>query len=290
MKTQLKTIFNKLVSLGATYKKHKSYINTKNLSKDEVVLAKTKYSDLNQMFYLKDLADTKQRIFEQNKLEAGKLKVSVKKYLELKDKAYDVAKCYCMGYSMGNLIEVSVKVKDKTFTLNSFDTRDEYASSSKYKAIHGYYDIVLTVNELDSIQVIGGIPTIVLSKEKIAPCKCLLSNGNKNHFKIEMEDMFLTETFHGNTIESCQNWRGRETIKLKKDRIDKYSEQVKEEIKQKKLKRFIGFQHSINVGNCETGTKMFAQKYGLDISLGYSLDYLVSLEPNNVYLFYLFLI
>jgi hypothetical protein len=202
----------------------------------------------------------------------------------LKDKAYYVAKCFNMGYSMGNLITVSVKVKDKTFTLNSFDTRDNYASSSKYKAIHGYYDIVLAINELDSIQIIGGIPTIVLSKEKIAPCKSLISKSSKQNFKIEMKDMFLTETFHGNTIESCKEWRRKRVIQLQKDRINKCSEQVKEEIKQKNLKRFVGFQHSINVGNCDTGAKIFAQRYGLDTNLGYRLDYLISLEPTNVYL------
>ena len=48
--------------------------------------------------------------------------------------------------------------------------------------------------------------------------------------------------------------------------------------------KFVGFQHSINAGNCESGTLQFAKQHNLNKNMGYNLAYLISLDPNNSYI------
>jgi predicted ATP-dependent endonuclease of OLD family len=87
---------------------------------------------------------------------------------------------------------------------------------------------------------------------------------------------FITSTYHSDTFDGCENWRKDEYLRKIKERIF-----VNEN--RNVLTKFIGLKHSLKVGNCEIGTKMFAQRHNLDVNNGYRLDYLLSLEPNNIF-------
>lgn len=279
--TQFTQIFDKLVAMQAKSTNIKSTIKSKLLSKDEKEFV-TKNLDK----FIKNFEKLERKIYlnkcnENNKKIADKFNISVKKYIALRVKSLDIVKCFNAGYSMGGVIELYMKKGVITQYLVGYDTRQEYSKSCRYKAIHGHNNIVLTVKQLEQIEIIGGIPTIKLSDDKITECLMLVGKGNKNNYKIEFEKGFLTKTYHGNSYQECVNWRNREYMQRLKERNPELATIEIEKRKREALNKFVGFEHSIKVGNCINGTKAFAQKHNLDMKFGYRLGYLVELEPTS---------
>lgn len=44
--------------------------------------------------------------------------------------------------------------------------------------------------------------------------------------------------------------------------------------------KFVGIQHSEKVGNCNEGAMAFAKKHNLNPEMGYTVEYLLSLEDT----------
>lgn len=210
--------------------------------------------------------------------DAKTLGVSRSEFLELREKAQKVAESLAhSGYSMGELVRVVVtKSKRSRFncvTIASQDNRQEYANSCKYRPTHGYDTVSLYLSELRDIQIIGGIPTIVHTNDKISKCTVWKSEGSKQYWSIEMSDMYITKTYHAESIEDAIEWRKQEAERM----INSRNEKLEWERLQKK---FVGFQHAIEAGNCRSGIESFVRRHGLNKDHGYNLGYLMSLEDN----------
>ena len=235
---------------------------------------------------------------KQNELikQAKKIKLSVKKLVEYKAKADKIAACFNAGYSMGGSVSVNlvngkvwaenIFTKEKHLTENKMhigysSNITDYSKRCKYKAMHSNHSITLTLVELDSIQIIGGIPTQILEKTKIAKCNIWVGLGNKQNFRIEKLQYFITGNYHSASYNQCENWRKNRALSLLKTRLDARS--IEDKIRAASSK-FIGLNDSIKAGNCMTGSVAFAAKHNLNPLYGYNLGWLLKIEPTNNYL------
>ena len=193
-------------------------------------------------------------------------------YRKLQEKAESILACFHSNYSMGEYRWL--RIGEKVFA-TSHNLR-EYAKSCKYSPNYGTIEITLTMNQLRQIEIIGGIPTIKHENSKISKCSILRDSSTKKYVNtIELDDSFyITADYHGLSYEECLDWRKQRALRLISNRIQNQETE-------NKLKKFVGFQHSVQAGNCEIGTKAFAEKHGLDPEMGYSLKYLKELDKNN---------
>lgn len=114
---------------------------------------------------------------------------------------------------------------------------------------------------------------------KIYKCLYLITTSSKQHFEIVWASGVLTADYHSKTVEDCIKWRERRAKAL---RIARITEKKKEEQLKRLKSKFVGFHHSLAVGNCEAGTEQFCKRHGLNKEYGYRLDYILSLE-NSTY-------
>lgn len=288
MKTTFTQIFNKLVSIETKSVNIKSSIKTKLLSKEEKEFVTNNLDKFVKALEKREQKINEEILFNKDKIIADLYKISVKKYRELKQKANEICKLFDAGYSMGGTIILYCTKGLLRNKFGSYSNCQEYAKTSRYKATHGYNEIYLTIKELDQIEIIGGVPTIKLSKDKISECLNLVSKGKNKHYQIYFEKGFITKTFHGVTYQECKNWREKEYLQQLKQRNPILATKEIERRKQDALNKFVGFNHSIRVGNCVQGTKAFVQRHKLDANFGYKLDYLIGLEPNSIFVQKLF--
>jgi len=268
-------IIEKLVILNTDVHNFKKYFKTKYFTKEEIIFikdSKTLEKDVIK-FFIKKAKESK---FKTDSGIANKLKISVKKYYSFLELGEKIAQCFDAGYSMGGIINVYVKHGENNVLVGTKNTKQEYSKSSKFKAIHGYNEIIISKKHFEKLEIIGGVPTIKLENSKISKCLMLIGKGHKNKYQILFKEGFITSTYHSDTFGGCENWRKDEYLrKIKERNFVNENRNV--------LTKFIGLKHSLKVGNCEIGTKMFAQKHNLDVNNGYRLDYLLSLEPNNIF-------
>jgi hypothetical protein len=268
-------IIEKLLLLNTNVNNFKKYFKTKYFTKEEIIFikdSKTLEKDVIK-FFIKKAKESK---FKTDSGIANKLKISLKKYYSFLELGEKIAQCFDAGYSMGGIINVYVKHGENNVLVGTKNTKQEYSKSSKFKAIHGYNEIIISKKHFEKLEIIGGVPTIKLENSKISKCLMLIGKGHKNKYQILFKEGFITSTYHSDTFDGCENWRKDEYLRKIKERIF-----VNEN--RNVLTKFIGLKHSLKVGNCEIGTKMFAQKHNLDVNNGYRLDYLLSLEPNNIF-------
>ena len=270
-------IFDKLVSTGVKVTNLKSASKSKLFTKEEKEFITTNFDKLVSKLKAKSTKDRELFEFNRDKVVADLLKLSVKKFRELRDKANLICECFNAGYSMGGVIKLHLRRGDNYVTIGKYDNTEEYAKTSNYRAIHGYNDICMSLKELEQMVIIGGIPTIKLSKVKISECLMLIGLKQKSNYCIEFKKGFVTGDYHGFSYQECLIWR-QEMVAKKLMQRNKNINSITN------LNRYVGLNHSIAVGNCIQGTKMFAQKYNLNQEFGYRLDYLMQLEPNNPYL------
>lgn len=274
-KMENKYIIEKLITLSATVNNYEKLLKHKSFSKEEKEFIKNSKT-LNKLILRYFEKVDKEIKFKKYSINANKLKISVKKYLSFLNLGNEIANCFDAGYSMGGIINVYVKYKQEKILVGKRNSCEEYAKSTIYKAKHGYNEITIDKKYFERIKIIGGIPTITLEKEKISKCLMLISSGVKNNYKIYFKEGFITNNYHSESFADCQNWRKKEVLNKIKERTFKNKNKSI-------LKKFVGFKHSLMVGNCEIGTKMFANKHNLNIEYGYTIEYLISLEPNNIF-------
>lgn len=204
--------------------------------------------------------------------QCAKIKVSPLQFrkMEVELKKINLKK-YSTGYSMGDHKYLQLLGID----VSSDSTCEEYRGS-KYKATHGSINICLDAGKLREMkgftyQSIGGIDTFVKkNNDKIKKCFWIEQNGSKQHHTISIKTGFITAGFHGETLAACEEWRKNEAKRLKTLRL----------FEGKITQKFVGVQHSESVGNCNAGTLAFAKRHNLDSRMGYSIDYLLSLEDS----------
>ena len=182
------------------------------------------------------------------------------------------------GYKMGDLRQVQF-----ANLIGEYDDREYYSQSCKYKAQHGSVKVNLTLEELRNCQVIGGVVTFVEpgQKGKLKECIWIDSIGVRKTFKIERVKGWIYGNYHhvykdiaikyGRDIEK----RDKERRKEEKQREKRYLEYKKAQ--KKAAKCLYSFADSIKAGNCETGTRLFARKFNLDVTAIYTGNYLLKL-------------
>ena len=191
--------------------------------------------------------------------------------IETELKKVDLKK-YSTEYSVGDhkylkLLGISVLYSS---------TCEEYSNSSKYSATHGSINICFNASNLRDMkgfayESIGGIDTFVeKTNAKIKKCLWIEQSGSKNKHTISIKKGFITAGFHAETLEACENWRNKEAKRLTMIRL----------FDGKNSMKFVGIQHSEKVGNCNAGTLAFAKKHNLNPKMGYTIEYLLSLEDT----------
>lgn len=214
----------------------------------------------------------------EDKKAAKVLKISVKEYRKLRDKASEILSHFSTGHSMGCFGKLLITNR-KHKVMATKDTTKEYSSRCKYKATHGYFDVRLTLQELRRIKNIHGVWTI---KSKGHKATWLASNGHKGSYTVERKDGYLFGESHGGTLEEAKGLFRKAYL----------AERAKRAAAKQKMdfarRKFIGLHHLKQVGACDPGINSFANRHGLSLDLGYRLDYLLELEPSNRFLNKLF--
>lgn len=188
------------------------------------------------------------------------------------------AKNFNTDHKMG--CSVVIKIDDKiAYTSNN---EEEYAKSSKYRATHGSVNLTFTKKEAKTMQLIGGVITCLGKKidKHITEANVILVKGG---YKVSLQrnKEYITSGYHGKTIEDCENWRKIEAQRLILKRKGLADQEIKMELAKYK---YVGFDHSLKAGNCESGTRQFARDHNLNTKFGYNLAYLISLDPTNYYI------
>lgn len=207
--------------------------------------------------------EAKKEAEHQKELDARRAKsfqLSVKKYLESMDKAYQILGSFHTGHSMG--CYRTILIANKSFQSNN--TLQDYAKSSKYKATYGSLSIRLSKIEIQKIQNIEGIWT-VLNKDGSA--NWLEEKGNKSHHSVNWIEGFCYKDSHSRI--SLIDAKELQAIKQM---------QIATEVANNS--QFIGFQHVRATGACMDGIRAFCNRHGLDINLGYNIGFLKSINDS----------
>lgn len=197
------------------------------------------------------------------------LNISIKKFIELKEKAVKILENFNDGYSMGSI--KSLYVNNKCFL--KIDETEDYATSCKYRATHGSIDVYLSFNDLKNIQKINGLWTIL---EKNNKCKWLAEEGSKQHYIVIIEEGYIYKDVHSTVsfIDAKHTFKKRELAILKSKKKEKeiFSE-----------KNFIGVCHLEKIGACLPGIQNAARLLKIDLNSigGIRIDYALELAKRN---------
>lgn len=206
----------------------------------------------------------KRKLKESQTKQAKKFNLSYKKYVELNAKAYNLLSFFSTGHSMGCYRSLEIKVGKEFKTLTTNNNLDRYANSCKWRPTYGNITIKLTAKELDALQNIEGIWTIVNSD---GSAKWLKSAGNKNTYEVVWGNGFVVGVSHS-------------TISLSDaENLERIKRQAIVNAEQNDRK-FIGISHVQKTGACMTGIEAFCNRHGLDCSMGYNLAFLKSLNDK----------
>lgn len=208
--------------------------------------------------------------------KAKELGISQKKYEEVYLQLCQLKKEIEPTNSMGGQTIIIV-TRGKRKVCFGWDTSREYSGKCQWRAQHGYSELTIRYSQLLRLRWIGGLPTILGSfargNKKIVTCQVVARTGIR-YPKISIKKMYLTSNYHGKSYEDCVKWRKKEAIRLLRKR----------KFKKPNEDKFVGFEDSLMCGNCAIGTRAFARRHRLNIRMGYSLKYLLSLEPENIFL------
>lgn len=179
------------------------------------------------------------------------------------------------GYSMGSSIRI---LCGKLEVIN--DRTKEYSKSCKYKPKHGGYFERIKMSELRFFHVIGGLVTFIpQQKSKVKKCWWYAGEGSKNRWELVKVHGFICGDYHSFTKEAAKEGFER----AEKNRKEYEKRQIlaqKTEAQKKKLfvsalRKQFTFQDSLLAGNCETGTRAFILRCGLDINKKYRGKFLL---------------
>lgn len=272
MKLTRLNIVEKIKKLGAKSHTYKSVV--RKLPKIE-----REYFEKHQNFILNKLKQSEEKeqakiLKDLQKENAKKFNMSVKEYSALKEKASILLECLNTGHSMG--CYRTLRMNGEEFATNHYLAT--YSKSYRFEPTYGDIEVNLTKKQLREVEIIGGIPTIIGSpteeNPKVRHCTILKQSGSKQYYKLKWKGCYITSDFHGSSVDMCEQWRKQQAERLLNIRTSKNREKAN-------LSRFVGLQHSIQVGNCKAGTEAFARKHGLNPEWGYRVDYLISLEDSR---------
>ena len=198
----------------------------------------------------------KQREADQVKEKWG---LTLRQYHDLQDKADEILRGVSSGYSMG----------DRKFLFvdgNKFAFRDDcktYSKSCTWAPKHGEVKLTLSMKQLKAIELIEGVWTI---RGKNNTCHWLSCDGHHRKFRVFLKQGFLVGTSHGKSLAEC------EALELAKTE--------KRKATAKNLLRFVGLIDRESAGACEPGVLSFCARHGLDPTMGYRIDFLISLNDS----------
>lgn len=184
------------------------------------------------------------------------------------------------GYSMGSNIRVLFSK-----LVGNYSTCQEYANSSRFKAIHGGYFVKLTADEYRNISVIGGLVTYIYPNQKGSVKKCwwYSSAGSKQHFRLLKTEGYVFKGYHdltkeniiagGNRAERIAKQQAREA--KERERAEKLKNEAFKKLYNKALRRQYSFEDSIKCGNCESGSRAFVLRLRLDSNRKYRGSFLL---------------
>ena len=270
------TLIKQLISNGVKYSNYTSKVQKlpKELSKKIKDHSKVRKELLN--YELKQ--ERKRELLmekEKVKSKSEQISVSFQRLWKIYENLRKADMFFSTAHSMGNYFRVYLNHKGNSVEIFSSHRLHTYAGKWRGSERYGSVSVCLNIKEAASIKKIGGLYTVELEDvaPKVKKVKVLLSKGVHNNTEIYWQEMYLTSGYHARTVEEALSWRQAQAVRLLESRGN-------EAKKRANLKRFVGFQHSIDVGNCEWGTKAFAQRHGLDLEGGYTVEYLLSLEDS----------
>lgn len=200
-------------------------------------------------------------------------------YFKIVPKLESLASCLpTMGYSMG----AKYTVEYSSF-IGSYSSCEEYANSCSYRAIHGNFTLKLTRNEFLYSENIAGVFTYIHpnQKTKVKKCWWYEKTGEKQYYQLKKVDGFICGDYHAKTKEAAK--KGFETReKSRKEAEKRQVEAVKAFNKSysKALRLQYGIEDSLKV-NCETGTKAFILRCGLDSTKKYRGSFLMKVAAEK---------
>jgi len=174
-----------------------------------------------------------------------------------------------MGYSMGQVNRVIVAGAE----IGRADLTETYAKSCKYRPTYGYQTIKISPMFFRKIEIIGGIVTWVGEKvsKHVYKCKTLQGKGSKQYFENYWADGYLTGDHHfsagndKNAINYANAYRKQMAVIAAREKAEK---ELQKAIDKFPLNRcFVSVEDSRAGGNCDIGTKNFAEQNGIDLSV-----------------------
>ncbi len=269
MKNSINNIVNVLIEKGS--KASNARTNIKKLPKNERDYALKNFSKIIDKLRKIEEKEAEKEKKEFIKERAKSFNFSVKEYLLLQEKAVKILEQFHTGHSMGCYRQLKIKGYKGYFATDH--TLEEYANSCKYSPTYGNLVIELTKKELRDMELIGYVPTIIKSNDKIKKAIWLEGSGAKNHYKVSFVEGFVTSDYHATTVAQAQNWRQERAANLLHLRnAERFTESQK--------KKYVGIDDVLKV-NCETGTNAFIHRHNLNPDFGYQIGYLISLEDTS---------
>lgn len=199
-----------------------------------------------------------------------------------KEKLSKIAKALPdQGYSMGGEVIVNlVTPSGKRIASGYYENMQEYARSSRHRATHGEYRISISLTDLHSAQIIGGLVTFTKEPvdNHVNKAEWIESEGSKQYFKTIRKSGFITKNYHAESYEEAIEWRKRQAKRLAATRTKVINEHL---AKEKAKKMFYGFKHARQAGLCSAGINQFAKDYKLNTEYGYRGDILLKIASQN---------
>ena len=206
------------------------------------------------------LKDVKNKDREYKKRIAKEWGMNPTQYKRLKEKASEILGSFNTKHSMG--CSRYLILNYRTFQTNH--EHDQYGGYCKYRPTYGNIYIYLSKRELQKLENIGGIWTIV---NPDGSAKWLAESGLKNKHKVQWIKGFVVGTTHS-TI-SIEDAEIGEAVKLQS------------KIKEQDNNKFIGYRHVKLTGACDAGIEAYCRRNGLNKYFGYTIGYLKSLEDSE---------
>lgn len=173
-----------------------------------------------------------------------------------------------MGYSMGAKYFVLLHS-----CIGSYDNYQEYARSSKFRAVHGCFRLKIDFNTFKNSENIGGLFTYIYPNQKQAVKKCWWyeKTGEKQYYSIKKVNGFICGNYHSTTKDGakkgwqyiCENQKRIEKAQKERAKIEKNNVKNWNKTYSKQLRLQYSYSDSLNAGNCINGTKAFIMRCGL---------------------------
>jgi hypothetical protein len=220
----------------------------------------------------------KEEIERQNKVHEGKPKpfnyiADIRQRITANYRVKGDAIAYrlpAMGYSMGQYERVYVGKIEVGFS----DNAKTYSGQRwRGKETHGCNYLYLTPESFRKIQVIGGVITWMGDRvnKHINKCKTLQGDGSRQYFQNAWVDGYITGDHHfqakdnREAVEYAKHYRIRMAQNAAREKAEK---ELQKAIDKFPLNRcFVSVEDSRAGGNCDIGTKNFAEQNGIDLSV-----------------------